>query len=170
VSFSLNPQAIADVFEGKYPDGLRVTPSIKRRLDASGRAAQLGFQTRWRIDPIVPIEGWEERYRDFFLQAAHLRPSRITLGIYRKMGSSLGQFARSWGLAPMNWRPQSPMVGDEGSHYQLPTAERTTLYRTINGFIGEVWPEQRRPVVSLCKEKTAVREESGVVSRECNCS
>jgi DNA repair photolyase len=91
VSFSLNPQAVADVFEGKYPDGLRVTPAIQERLAASGLAAGLGFETRWRIDPIVPIEGWEDCYREFFLQASHLRPSRITLGIYRRMGSSLGQ-------------------------------------------------------------------------------
>ena len=171
MSFSLNPQAVADVFEGKYPDGLRVTPAIQERLDASRRAAEFGFETRWRIDPIVPIEGWDDCYREFFIQAAHLQPFRITLGIYRRMGSSLAQFARSWGLTAMDWQPDSPMVRDEGSHFQLPTRERIALYRNISEYIKEAWPDQaRRPVVSLCKEKRTVREESGVISRDCNCS
>jgi hypothetical protein len=71
----------------------------------------------------------------------------------------------------MNWHPELPMVRDEGSHFQLPTSERTVLYSKISGYIKEAWPDQAtRPVVSLCKEKRTVRAESGVVSRDCNCS
>jgi hypothetical protein len=43
VSFSLNPESIADLWEGKWPDtGERITPLINRRLDAALLAQELG--------------------------------------------------------------------------------------------------------------------------------
>jgi hypothetical protein len=51
-SFSLNPEPIADLWEGKWPDtGERITPSISKRLAAVKFAQDLGFEVRIRVDP-----------------------------------------------------------------------------------------------------------------------
>lgn len=51
VSFSLNPQSIADLWEG-------ITPSIARRLKAGLKAQAWGYHYRWRKDPILTPSGW----------------------------------------------------------------------------------------------------------------
>lgn len=121
VTFSLNPELIADLWEGKWPNGLRITPSINRRLAASARAHNMGFEVRWRIDPILPVDGWTNIYREFLFSAASRghTPSRITLGIYREMGRSLLSIARKWGLPAMEWTPKQSLSKD-GMHYHLP--------------------------------------------------
>ena len=106
-AFSLNPEPIADLWEGKFSDGLRVTPSINSRLEASLKAQEMGFEVRWRVDPIMPIEGWQEAYGQFFIGAAQggHRPTRITLGTYRETQPTLHRFAEGWGLPPIEWKP-----------------------------------------------------------------
>jgi len=169
VTFSLNPQKIADIFEGWFPDGLRITPSIDERLNASRECGQTGFETRWRIDPIIPVEGWQSIYREFFEKASGFEPKRITLGIYRQMGSGLKVFSQKWGLQPMNWQPTGKLVKDMGSHLQLPRAERVKLYSAIREMVEGAWPPSMRPELALCKEIGEVRSASGIPSRRCNC-
>lgn len=169
VSFSLNPQRIADIFEGRFPDGLMVTPPIKVRLNGSMECEHMGFETRWRIDPIIPIEGWQNIYRQFFQEVAALNPKRITLGIYRAMGAGLKKFSEKWGLLPMQWTPPDKMEKDEGLHHQLPRATRIEIYKKIKQMVEETWSPDRRPELALCKEVSGVREAAGIASRHCNC-
>jgi DNA repair photolyase len=169
VSFSLNPQKIADLFEGRFPDGLRITPSIDERLNASGKCERMGFETRWRVDPIIPVEGWQGIYREFFENSSGFGPKRITLGIYRQMGSGLKVFSQKWGLQPMSWQPSGKLVKDMGSHLQLPRSERVEIYGAIRGMVEAAWPQDRRPELSLCKEVGGVRAASDIPSRHCNC-
>lgn len=169
VSFSLNPQKVADIFEGRFPDGVRITPAIKERLQASKDCELMGFETRWRIDPIIPVDGWQNIYREFFEEASGLTPKRITLGIYRAMGTGLKKFSEKWGLQPMGWSPTCKLSKDEGLHYQLPRAARIEIYEGIREMVEESWSAEKRPQLSLCKETGAVREASGIASRHCNC-
>jgi len=169
VTFSLNPEPIADMFEGHFPDGLRITPAIDERLGASRECERMGFATRWRVDPIIPVVHWQELYKEFFAQASKLSPQVITFGIYRKMGPALKNFARKWGLQPMDWDPPSPMVKDGGTHLQIPQPERIAIYRQIRQMVHEAWPVYSRPTIALCKEIRKVRQESGITSRHCNC-
>ena len=169
VSFSLNPQKIADLFEGRFPDGLRITPSIDERLNASGKCERMGFETRWRVDPIIPVEGWQGIYREFFENSSGFGPKRITLGIYRQMGSGLKVFSQKWGLQPMSWQPTGKLVKDMGSHLQLPRSERVEIYGAIRGMVEAALPQDRRPELSLCWEVGGVRAASGIPSRHCNC-
>jgi DNA repair photolyase len=169
VSFSLNPQEVADIFEGRYPDGLRITPSINTRLEASKACEDMGFETRWRIDPIIPIEGWQDTYRTFFNQVTAYRPRRITLGIYRQMGRGLKTFSEKWGLTPMPWEPPFKLTRDIGLHYQLPRSLRIEIYQEVKRMVHETWPPPVRPELSLCKEIGEARRASGITSRRCNC-
>jgi len=170
MTFSLNPEPIADLWEGKWNDGLRITPYIKDRLAASARAQEMGFEVRWRIDPILPVDNWAEIYRDFLFTAAgegH-KPTRITLGTYREMGRSLLTIAAKWGQLPMEFVPGE--LTKDGMHYHIPERERVSIYRQLVAFIKSAWqPTGAVPIIALCKETRSIREALGINHSHCNC-
>jgi DNA repair photolyase len=167
VTFSLNPEPIADVWEGKWPDTLeRISPPIASRLAACLQAQRWGFETRWRLDPMLTPPGWQAMYGDFLAEAAAtgLRPARITLGTYRRKNSQLDTWRKKWGLPAMDWEPTN-MVKD-GTHFHLPEAERLAIYSTVAGLCRKHLPDSK---VSLCKETLPVRKQAGLCNAYCNC-
>ena len=170
VTFSLNPKPIADLWEGKWNDGLRVTPRIEDRLIASEKAQQMGFEVRWRVDPILPVENWPDIYHTFFTSAAaegH-RPTRITLGTYREMGRSLLTIAAKWGLPPIEWTPTE--LAKDGMHRHIPEGQRIEIYRQLSCIVKSAWqPTGTIPIVALCKETRSVRAVVGIIHNHCNC-
>jgi len=170
LTFSLNPEAIADLWEGKLSDGTRVMPSIEARLAAALRGQHMGFEVRWRIDPIIPVEGRREFYADFFSLAAHNghQPTRVTLGTYRETQRCLLTFAKRWGLPPLEWKPSQ--LHKDGAHYHLDREQRIEIYRFMARAIEDAWqPHCRPPVVALCKEPRSIRREVGLDHDMCNC-
>ena len=127
------------------------------------------FETRWRLDPIIPVEGWKDIYRGFLEEASKHRPRRITLGIYRQMGTGLKAFSKKWGLQPMAWKPPVELRKDGGLHYQLPRSMKISIYQEIKTMICDVWPSCAGPQLALCKETSEVRIASGLSGRHCNC-
>lgn len=169
-TFSLNPESIADLWEGKWNDGLRITPYIKDRLIASAQTQAMGFEVRWRVDPILPIEGWSNIYQEFFstVAAAGHRPTRITLGTYREMGRSLLTIGAKWGLPAMEWIPET--LTKDGMHYHMPSAERINIYRCLIDMIKASWQTTGSiPIVALCKETQDLRTAVGIDHKHCNC-
>lgn len=167
VTFSLNPEPIADLWEGKWPDtNERITPPIDERLAGSLQVQRMGFEVRWRIDPILTPEGWEDHYADFLANAAYAgqQPSRITLGTYRESTPQLQRWRDYWGVPPMEWSP-APLHRD-GTHWHIPPAERVRTYRFVADLCRRHFPAS---VVSLCKETKQVRGASGLCSPSCNC-
>lgn len=138
VTFSLNPEREADLWEGKYSDtGERITPSISRRLEACLQAQRFGFEVRWRVDPVLTPEGWEQDYREFFREAAALglMPRYITLGTYREKIAQLDQWRAKWGLTAPEWEPAD--LKKDGTHRHLPVEQRAKIYRAVIALIGE---------------------------------
>ncbi|HID19277.1 TPA: hypothetical protein EYP27_07045 [Candidatus Bathyarchaeota archaeon] len=76
VSFSLNPPAVSSLFE---PDA----PSPDRRLKAAWKCLEAGYKVRIRIDPMIPVKGWEDAYGKLAEKVAELKPERVTLGCLR---------------------------------------------------------------------------------------
>lgn len=171
VSMSLNPEPMADLWEGKYPDtGERITPPISKRLAALKRAQDMGFEVRARIDPILTPPGWEKLYEAFFDEMAHehgVRPSMLTLGTYREKMPQLDRFREKWGLLPMEFEPVTSGKR-EGTHRHA--VDREHAYRTVRDIIGRVFKGiEPGPCVSLCKETHAVRKATNLCSANCNC-
>lgn len=170
MTFSLNPERIADLWEGKWNDGVRITPAISDRLAASGKAQEMGFEVRWRIDPILPVDSWESSYQAFLCDAASQghRPTRITLGTYREMGRSLLTIAARWGLPRMEF--VSGKLVKDGMHYHLSDDRRTEVYRRLTALIRSAWEHTgHAPIIALCKETKTVRERLGITHGHCNC-
>lgn len=172
-TFSLNPEEIADKWEGKWDDGVRITPPIQRRLEAALHAQKLGFEVRFRIDPILPIGNWCQAYRTFFYQAADLglTPTYITLGTYREKNSQLDFWRAAWGLPAAEWNPDDLMLVQDGTHRHLPETTRIVIYREINHLIRLAWAKSTTmPAVELCKETHQVRQAVGFsCTARCNC-
>jgi DNA repair photolyase len=167
---SLNPESIADLWEGKWDDGTRITPHIDERLAASELGEEMGFEVRWRVDPVVPVEGWQDAYAQFFDHAARRghRPQRITLGTYREMGKSLSTMSRKWGLPPVEW--ELPELSIDGSHYHLSSRLRADIYEFMKGAIASAWlGTGHQPIVALCKESRTMRQAVGLLHDRCNC-
>jgi len=173
VTFSLNPEAVADTWEGKYADGLRMTPPIDARLAAMKRAQDLGFEVRARIDPILPIGGWQALYDDFFVQMADLgiRPTQLTLGTYREKNAQLDTFRDRWSLPAPEWSPLDEAEGGvvrDGTHFHV--TDRAAIYRRVAVAIESAYRTSPfDPYVSLCKETHEVRRACGMLTAECNC-
>ena len=170
LSMSLNPEPIADLWEGKWDDGVRITPPIEDRLIASLIGQDMGFDVRWRVDPLLPVEDWKDIYQEFFQDAAKdgHRPSRITLGTYREMARSLATLSKKWGLPEMEWSPEN--LTKDGSHYHLPDEVRVEIYEHLRDCIISAWNSTwHEPIVALCKESRVIRSKIGLLHDNCNC-
>lgn len=167
VTMSLNPEPIADLWEGKFPDTLeRVTPPIDRRLEALRAAQDMGFEVRVRVDPILTSPGFEDMYRAFFNDMVHrhrLRPSMITLGTYREKTPQLDTWREKWGLPPMEIELETDSIRD-GTHRHA--IDRAETYKTIKALVASTGS---LPEISLCKETHEVRKETAACNARCNC-
>ena len=166
VTLSLNPEAVADLWEGKWADGERITPSIARRLDAARLAQDLGYEVRVRVDPILTPGGWEAQYRDF---VAEVKQSGVnfrywTLGTYREKNKQLDAWRDRWSLPEMEWEPTE--LESDGTHRHLPVQRRVEIYHAVTNAIQAEFPEAR---VSLCKETHQVRKMLRLCNSDCNC-
>lgn len=167
-TFSLNPQRIADLWEGQWPDGGRIPPPIATRIVAARYAQDLGYEVRLRVDPILWPEGWAGWYAEFVAQvaAAGLQPTLWTLGSYREKNAQLDLWREKWGLPPLGWEPPRAEFIQDGTHQRIPPEQRVALYRTVGAAIRQQFPQAR---LGLCKETKAVWDELGWRPRLCNC-
>ena len=170
VTMSLNPEGIADLWEGKYQDGVRITPSITDRLEALKYAQDLGFETRIRLDPILTPDDWEGQYREFVndMYKLGVKPSFITLGTYREKNHQIDTWREKWGLLPAEIDDFN--VGDktEGTHFHV--QGRNEIYSTVETIIKKGYAGGSfKPHISLCKETFSIRKELGMTNMHCNC-
>ncbi|HET9922056.1 MAG TPA: hypothetical protein VFQ30_19640 [Ktedonobacteraceae bacterium] len=168
-SFSLNPEPIADLWEGKWPDtGERITPSISRRLEAIRYAQDEGFEVRVRVDPILTADSWEEHYAAFVadVKAMGINFRYWTLGTYREKNSQLDGWRERWGLLPMEWQPHDNELVKDGTHRHLPEERRIEIYTKVSSIIRREFPRAR---ISLCKETHTVRRALALCNADCNC-
>jgi DNA repair photolyase len=168
-SFSLNPEPIADLWEGKWPDTYeRITPPISRRLDAVKYAQDLGFEVRVRVDPILTPDSWEEHYASFIADVKNMGINfrYWTLGTYREKNTQLDSWRERWGLPPMEWQPSENELVKDGTHRHLPEERRINIYRKVSALIRREFPKAR---VSLCKETHTVRKALALCNADCNC-
>jgi hypothetical protein len=166
VTFSLNPEPVADLWEGKWDDGVRITPTIEARLMAAKHAQDLGYEVRVRIDPILTPDNWEEMYADFVSEVAGQRINfrYWTLGTYREKNAQLDRWREFWGLPEMEWVPTD--LEHDGTHWHLPAQRRVEIYQTVAKLIRNSFADAR---VSLCKETHQVRRQMMLCNADCNC-
>jgi len=154
VGFSVNSVKVAGTWERK-------APSPMNRLDAAKKVADKGYAVRLRIDPMVPVEGWKDDYKQL-VEAIfdRFRPERITLGTLRGLQSTINHSEdKSW----------VKYLGDaSGWGKKIEMGLRTEMYSYIIGLLED---EHDFHDIAICKETVEMLERLGFdyVKMRCNC-
>jgi spore photoproduct lyase len=117
-----------------------------RRVEAAAALAEAGYEVRVRIDPMVPVEGWEEAYRRLVDAVfARFRPSRVTLGSLRGLRGTIS-FAED-----KTW---VEYLGEEETGWgrKVPEDVRLRMYRAVMDYLADRYGYRS---VALCKETEA---------------
>ena len=92
ISFTFNAFEVAKKWE-------KGAPEVKRRIEAAKKVFDAGYQTRIRIDPMVPIENWELHYKELIDEVFNaFMPERITIGSLRGLQSTINAAKDKTGL------------------------------------------------------------------------
>ncbi|HEY1959556.1 MAG TPA: hypothetical protein VGH28_28290 [Polyangiaceae bacterium] len=152
LSWSLNPPAIADLYE-------MGAKQAEARIADAARAREAGWRVRVRIDPMIPIAEWQRHYAELAnVVRDRVRPELVTCGSWRP-------------------RPQDPMMKsappemtahlEKGPDGRLRLKNRIEMYETVWAILGSDITR------SLCKEELDVEAwlytEHGEVMQACNC-
>ena len=170
-TWSINNEKVARKFEIG-------APTTERRLIAAAKVQEAGYRVRIRLDPIVPIDGWQDAYAETVRQIFDkVSPESITIGTMRfekgfynqrKNIFSTGQELESFvdGMIPM-FEPHTypgdkmPKIGK----YSFPDEKRVEIFRHI---INEIKKRSDCPI-ALCKESEEVWKATGLDASQCSC-
>jgi len=153
LSFSLNAPVVSKKWE--------MAPSVKKRIQAAKTLDRLGYDVRIRIDPIVPIKGWEKAYFDLVDSIfENFIPERITFGSLRGLQSTINNASdKSWVMfltEKSNWGKK---VGFDIRHQ---------LYSVIINYLKDKYAFGQ---VALCKETIGMWDKLDMdyTKIKCNC-
>lgn len=80
LAWTLSPQEVIDKYEW-------LTPSLEQRLTAMNKALAAGWQVRICIDPVMPVDDWEQIYTSFVNRIITILPPdkiyNINIGTFR---------------------------------------------------------------------------------------
>jgi len=154
VSFSLNALTIAKRWENK-------APTVDKRIEAAKKLADLGYEIRIRIDPMVPIKNWEAHYRNLLdLLFSNLVPERITFGSLRGLQSTLNSTEED------SWKKYLKESSNWGKKVEF--SVRYNMYASLIDYLISKWNFKK---IALCKETLAVWRKLGMNYKKikCNC-
>lgn len=135
ISFSLNADRIAKKWEKK-------APSVSKRIEAASRLSKAGYEIRLRIDPMVPMAGWQEGYKELIDEIFEkFVPERITLGSLRGLQSTIN------GTKDKSWKIYLEEKSNWGKKVEF--SNRFIMYKTLIKYLKEGYNYTN---VSLCKE------------------
>lgn len=156
VSFSVNASDVAQ----KYELG---SPSPRERVAAARRAAEAGYRIRFRLDPIIPIPGWEYFYRAVLEHILEIAPpERITFGSLRYF-PNVKTYARKLGRDTSAFDYAAEKTGADG-RLRVPFARRVGIYEYLIGLVPT------GVELGLCKETEACHRALGIKDVVCNCT
>ena len=149
-SWSVNPDEVVKRWE-------REAPSPAQRIEAAKTVYEAGYETRIRIDPMFPIDGWKVCYDRLCAEILdNLRPSRIILGTPRGLWKTI-EYAEKADV-DMSWASYFAQ-GDTGWGKKLHLATRLAMYTHVSGTLVSLGYDISR--ISLCKETVSLWEAFG---------
>lgn len=154
VSFSLNAEPVAARWER--------APSVKSRVEAAKKVFEAGYETRIRIDPIVPYpeDEWKQPYQELVDSIfSELFPSRITLGSLRGLQSTINEAEdKSW----VDYLKEPSRWGR-----RIPFDLRHEAFATVIDYLQK---KHSYTSVALCKEPVLMWDSLGMDWRKCTCN
>jgi len=155
-SASVNAPSVAARWE-------RGAPHPHARIDTLATASVLGLETRVRVDPIIPVQGWREEYADVLRRIADAGVTRVTLGTLRGLQRTIN-FARKLGY-DTSWVEYLKV--NTGWGKKMPDEKRREVY----GFCIDALRDCGfRGDIGICKETVEMAKEFGMdLKMRCNC-
>ncbi|MEM0096662.1 MAG: radical SAM protein [Candidatus Bathyarchaeia archaeon] len=142
-AWSLNAPKVARLWE-------RNAPAIDDRIEAAKLAKESGYTVWIRIDPIFPIEDWQDHYEHLLLKIFHkLIPDRIILGTPRGLWKTL-LYARKAGI-DTSWIKFFRSGEKTGWGLKLPFEIRKEIYVFMWEKLKELGYDTVKKL-SICKE------------------
>jgi len=132
-SASVNASAAA----AKWEKG---APHPHARIEALKVISALGIETRVRIDPIIPIEGWREEYAEVLRRVADAGARRVTLGTLRGLQRTVN-FARKLGY-DTSWTQYLSV--NTGWGKKMPDEKKEGGVRVLHRYIKELRLQEGR--------------------------
>ncbi len=154
MSFTLNADEVAKRWE-------KGAPSVADRIEAARKVSKAGYQTRIRIDPMVPIEDWEKHYIQLIDDVFdNFTPERITVGSLRGLQSTInGSENKTWVEYLSEWSNWGRKIEFD---------KRYTMYSMIINYLENKYNYKK---VALCKETKEMWEKLDMDYKKirCNC-
>ncbi|MDI6884854.1 MAG: radical SAM protein [archaeon] len=156
ISFSLNTPENAERWEiGAAP--------VARRIEAAKEVSDAGYETRVRIDPMIPFpeSQWEDEYKELVDQIfSRFTPERITIGSLRGLQSTIN------GATDTSWVKYLEERSNWGK--KIKNSLRYSMYYSVINYLEEKYNYDN---VALCKETKEMWEALGMDYRKikCNC-
>lgn len=171
LTWSINNENVARKFEIG-------APTIERRLNAAAKVQNAGYPVRIRLDPVIPIDGWQSAYAETVKQVFDkVSPKSITIGTLRFETGFYAQRKTIFSTGPeleSHVETMNPMFepklypGDKKPRvgkYSFPEEQRIEIFKHI---IGEIKKYSDCPI-ALCKETSSVWKATGLDTSQCSC-
>lgn len=158
-TWSLNSEEVAKKWELS-------APSPKLRIEAAKMVSEIGIDTRIRIDPIFPIEGWKKHYQNLIHTLFdNLSPSHIILGTPRGLWKTI-EYAKQANV-DMSWTQF--FSEDSGWGKKLNFDKRKEIYTFFYDLLDSIGYDLKK--VTMCKESVSMWKILGIPyeSLTCNC-
>lgn len=156
-SWSVNADYVARTWE-------HGTPQPSARFEAAQRMKAAGWPVRFRLDPMVPYEGWRLGYADAIEEINAVEPEMVTLGALRATsGRSLRTAARKNGRDESIFDFLTEERDASGFKYRIPYEKQLELYRFA---LERLSP---KVVPALCKEDQQLWRDLGTKLQGCHC-
>ncbi len=154
ISFSLNAKPISKRWEK--------APSVERRIRAARKVFDAGYETRIRIDPIVPYpkNEWRRYYKSLIDRVfSEFYPERITLGSLRGLQTTINAAKdRSW----VQYLSESSKWGKRVA-FKL----RKENFAVLIDYLDREYGFKN---AALCKEPVRMWKSLGLNWRRCKCN
>ena len=153
MSFSLNAPAVSNKWEK--------APEVEDRIEAARKVSDAGYETRIRIDPMVPVFEWEEHYTGLIdMIFEQFLPERITLGSLRGLQSTINYSKdKTW----VKYLSEKSNWGKK-----IDSEIRFEMYSTLIDYLKNNYGYTN---VALCKETVEIWEKMELDYKKikCNC-
>lgn len=147
-AWSLNAPKVARLWESNAPE-------VNDRIEAAKLVKEAGYVVWIRIDPIFPIEDWQDHYEYLLLKVfRNFTPDRIILGTPRGLWKTL-HYAKRAGV-DTSWIRFFDFKEKTGWGLKLPFELRKSIYTYMKEKLESLGYDCKR--ISLCKENIKMWE------------
>ena len=178
IAWSMNNDAVSRKFEIG-------APTFKRRLTAAKKVQEAGYPLRMRLDPIVPIDGWQGAYAETIKEIfSSVSPERVTLGTLRFENGFYNNIRKNWNTRKslLTTGPELPRMMEDmqpmfppkmfpgskqpkSGKYSFTEEKRTEIFTFAVSEIRK-YSDCR---IALCKESENVWHQVGLDVSRCSC-